>query len=493
MKLFEHPDYTENKDNYETWHELYEGDQDALKASKYLWLHELETKPAGAGIRKLREQRSSYTNWAEVLVSVWTSILMRKDPLIPDDVKNLLGEQIADVDGEGSSLTSFIRDKIVANTFIYGKPIVKVDALGDKPQSKADEVATSYRPFMEIIDPRSFRDWAVEKKDTKNLNKLKFCRLEYWEYSDRERAIDPVKEKIVSKEYCLIDGKLTIIKYELVDEGKKSQDNKPEWKEVSQTPIPDWDEIPIVYIKEGISWLRDVSPHILKYYNTESVIDNVTLMQGHQRIFVIGDVSNMEVISLSESGLNSLPLGSTIQVIAPTDTTGPERRLQTILGNIIRVGLNQLKLQIEGQAIESAETLQQVKDNTVGLIQAELENVENVINTAVNLWAKYKGQDDFNSEIKFDIEDIKSNVDGAVKIYMAFRDEIAKLPMVRKELLNWVVDELNLGSPDDLKEEISEMIDATGDEATRQALEAEIRQNVVDSALDSRNGNTQIN
>lgn len=493
MKLYEHPEFKENKDDYETWHELYEGDQNALKSSKYLWLHELETKPNGSRIRLVREQRSSYTNWAEVLVSVWTSILMRKDPLIPDDVKNLLGDLMEDVDGEGTSLTSFIRDKIVANTFIYGKPIVKVDALGDKPVSKADEVATNYRPFMEIIDPRSFRDWSVEKKDTKNLNKLKFCRLEYCEYAERERATDAVKETIVSKEYAMIDGVLNILKYELVDdkEGQKGPDK--EWKLVSENVISDWDEIPIVFMREGVSWLRDVAPHILKYYNTESVIDNVTLMQGHQRIFVIGDVSGPEVMNLSENGLNSLPTGATISVIPPSDISGPERRLQTILGNIIRVGLNQLKLQIEGQAIESAETLQQVKDNTVGLIQAELENVENVINHAVRLWAKYKGQDDFKSEIKFDIEDIKSNVDGAVKIYMAFRDEIAKLPNVRKELLNWVVDELNLGSPDDLKEEISEMIEATGDEATRQALEAEIRQNVVNQALEARSGNAQIN
>jgi len=177
MKLFEHPEFKEIKEDYELWHELYEGDQKELKKSKYLWLHELETKPAGAGIRKLREQRSSYTNWAEVLVSLWTSILMRKDPIIPQEVMTLLGDLIDDVDGEGTSLVSFIRDQIVANTFIYGKPIVKVDALGERPNSLAEEQDAIYRPFMQIIDPKSFKDWKLEKKDVKNLNKLQFCRL----------------------------------------------------------------------------------------------------------------------------------------------------------------------------------------------------------------------------------------------------------------------------------------------------------------------------
>ena len=489
MKLYEHPEYEEIKEDYELWHELYEGDQNELKQSKYLWLHELETKPAGAGIRKLREQRSSYTNWAEVLVSLWTSILMRKDPIIPQEVMTLLGDLINDVDGEGTSLTSFIRDQIVANTFIYGKPIVKVDALGEKPNSLAEEQDAIYRPFMQIIDPKSFKDWKLEKKDVKNLNKLQFCRLEYCEYSERNNATDPIEKMTISKVYIMREGKLNIDKYKLKTDNKGKSIGEPEWELIDNKVIADWDEIPITF-SESISWLRDVSPHILKYYNTESVIDNVTLMQGHQRIFVIGDVGNVEVVSLSESGLNSLPTGSTIEVIAPTDTTGPERRLQSILGNIIRVGLNQLKMQIEGQAVESADTLQQVKDNTIGLIQAELENVENVINKAVELWAKYKGQDGFKSEIAFDIEDVKDNIDEIVKLILVFRDDVSRLPMVKEKLINWFINKMDFEDKDELYEEVRDVIQNSANDETIRAKDAEIRAGLINQAKEIQNGNS---
>lgn len=481
MKLYEHPEYEEIKEDYELWHELYEGDQKELKKSKYLWLHELETKPAGAGIRKLREQRSSYTNWAEVLVSLWTSILMRKDPIIPDEVMTLLGDLIDDVDGEGTSLVSFIRDQIVAHTFIYGKPIVKVDALGEKPNTLAEEEEANYRPFMQIIDPKSFVDWKLEKKDVKNLNKLQFCRLEYCEYSERNDATDPIEEMTISKVYIMREGKLNIDKYKLKEDKKGTKKaGDPEWELIDSIVIPDWDEIPITF-SESISWLRDVSPHILKYYNTESVIDNVVLMQGHQRIFVIGDVSQMEVISLSESGLNSLPLGSTIEVIEAGDTAGAERRLQSILGNIIRVGLNQLKMQIEGQAVESADTLQQVKDNTIGLIQAELENVENVINKAIELWAKYKGQDGFKSQIKFNIEDVKDNIDQIVKLIMVFKDDVSRLPMVKEKLINWFINKMDFEDKDELYKEVAEMVQSE-DQAVIDSINAKLLGDVANGS-----------
>ena len=485
MKLYENPEFTAIKEDYEMWHTLYEGNQTELKKSKYLWLHELEQKKAGEKIRLLREQRSSYTNWAEVLVSLWTSILMRKDPIIPDEVMNLMGDLIDDVDGEGTSLVSFIRDQIVSNTFIYGKPIVRVDALGDKPNTLAEEEEANYRPYMQIIDPKIFKDWKLEKQDVKNLNKLQFCRLEYCEYTERKDATDPIEEMTISKVYIIRDGKLNIDKYKLKTEAKgKKKAGEPDWERIDSKIIDGWEEIPIAF-SESISWLRDVSPHILKYYNTESVIDNVTLMQGHQRIFVIGDVSNMEVISLSESGLNSLPLGSTIEVIQAGDTSGPERRLQSILGNIIRVGLNQLKMQIEGQAVESADTLQQVKDNTIGLIQAELENVENVINKAIELWAKYKGQDSFKSQIKFNIEDVKDNIDQIVKLIMVFKDDVSRLPLVKEKLLNWFINKMDFEDKDELYQEVADMVQSE-DQDLINSINAKLLGDVANGSQESK-------
>lgn len=76
IKLSTNPDYDYNKGDFEAFDVLYKGDQTALKDTKYLWPHELELKPEGNQIRKLRELRSAYTNWAEVLVSIWTLSLI---------------------------------------------------------------------------------------------------------------------------------------------------------------------------------------------------------------------------------------------------------------------------------------------------------------------------------------------------------------------------------------------------------------------------------
>lgn len=481
IQLFEHPEYKENKDDYETWHALYEGEQKELKAPKYLWLHELERYPQGQNLRKTREERSAYTNWAEVLVSIWTSILFRKDPQIDEEIVNLLGGQIDDVDGNGTSLTSFIRDEIVKNNFVYGTPIVRVNTLGTKPLTKADEKQVStYRPYLEIIDPISFRDWAIEKTDVARLNKFNFVRIEYCEYADRVNARDPIVESIVSKEYVMEEGRLHVYKYRLMEDAKDKSKEKY-WELVGDEVLADWDEIPISANLDGESWLKDVTPHILKYYNTESVLDNIVLFQAHQRIFFVGDFdgSSNQKMFLAEHTFNTMPTGSSVEVIPPTDLSGPENRLMKILATVFRVGLNQLKFQIEGRQVESSQTLQEVKESAISLVQAEIENIENIVNNALRLWAKFKGIQDFKGSIKFNIDDVQSDIDKASKLIMIFKDEVMLLPKMREELLYWFMEELDLKNKDELKEEVKAMIEATGDETAKASLDALIKADLM--------------
>lgn len=487
IKLFTNPDYDYNKDDFKAFEILHKGDQEQLKAQEYLWPHELELKPAGKQIRALREQRSAYTNWAEVLVSIWTSVAFRKDPIIPNEVSALLGDAIENIDGNGTGLISFIRDEIVKNLFVFGRPIIKVSAMGDRPETLADEQSgTTWQPYFEMVHPLAFKDWGLTPAQGTKFNRFSFCRVECEEVEERTSSKEKPEKNTYSKEYVLEEGKLVVYKYKL---SKKNdlKDKEQAWELIGTLPLSEWDEIPII-AKFSESWLKDVTPHILKYYNTESVIDNIVLYQAHQRMFFIGPMDQTDKMIVSETSINILPEGSSVQVISPTDTTTIENRAQKILSNIFRIGLNMLKMQTEGAGIESADTLKQVKDSTVSLIQAEIEAVEDILNDAVRLFAKYKGKNDFKSEIRFNIEDLDNSIDEAVKLYSVFRDDISTLPKTKKAVLDWFIDRFDLNDKEELKQEIQEMMDSTSSEEMRKALEAEIMKSVVNQGLSARDG-----
>lgn len=481
IKLNEHPLYEQTEEDLEAFQVLFEGDQGKLKKEKYLWAHELELKAKGGRIRALRETRSSYTNWAEVLVSIWTSVAFRRDPTIPPEVADLLGEAIENIDGKGSSLISFIREQVVQSLFVSGRPIIRVSSLGNKPATKAEENAGKFwQPYFELISPLAFKDWGFLSNTGVTHDKFAFCRLEYQELEDRASSKDAPVINTYSKEYSLNEGYLTVTKY------KKTKSDKGEadyWEEVSVDELRDWDEIPIV-AKFGESWLKDVSPHLLKYYNTESVIDNIVLHQAHQRIIFIGDIQGEDAMNLSETSINVLPSGSSVTVISPTDTSAIDNRLNKILSNIFRIGLNMLKMQLDSAQVESSDTLKQVKDGAIALIQAEIESVETIVNEAIRLFAKYKGQQDFTAGIKFNVDDLENSIDEAIKLISVFRDDVRDLPKLKKSLLNWFIDRFDLGDKEELKAEVEQMIDSQS-----RANQEDIRQQLYQGLLDgSKNG-----
>lgn len=207
IELHIHPDFQDNKDAYILYRDLYDGKDSTLKKSKYLWLHELETTPKGAKIRQIREQRSSYTNFIEPIVSIWTSLFFKKEPTIDEDVKTLLGDEINDIDGRGNSLFTFIRSSILQDALIYGRPAFRVSVLGEKPQLKSEQQdARTFRPYFQRIDPMSVVDWQRESNDPARLNQLNFLRLEYEELRQRASAEDAPSTIQKSKQYILIGG-----------------------------------------------------------------------------------------------------------------------------------------------------------------------------------------------------------------------------------------------------------------------------------------------
>lgn len=463
VQLFEHPEYKEKRDFYESAEETYEGDQECLKDSKYLWLHELETKIEGSNIRKIREQRSAYTNFIEPIVSNWTSMFFKKEPTIDEATKTFLKDFENDIDGEGNSLNSFIQNKLLISALVSGTPIIRANVLGEKPSNLAEQqVKTNYRPYLKVIEACDFVDWGIERKDPKRLNKFNFVRLQYKEMKDRQDAESAPEEKEISIQYKIVTNErqipyLIVTEYEKIED--KEGDKDRVWKINNTIELKEWDEIPIVADVNGVSWVKDLIPHVLKYYNLESALDNICLYQAHQRIFLAGDLEQKDLITISECAISAVPHDTQIQTIEPVSTTAIESRLGSVLNNIFRIALNQSRMMSsDAKSVQGADTIRQEKEGIYNLISAEAESIENLINQSIKMMAKYLGNDSLEPEFKFNIDASGDNVDQLIKLVSLFRDEFNKLPSARKELINNMLSSLNIEVSEQIGIEIETLI-----------------------------------
>ena len=463
VQLFEHPEYKEKRDFYESAEETYEGDQECLKDSKYLWLHELETKIEGSNIRKSREQRSAYTNFIEPIVSNWTSMFFKKEPTIDEATKTFLKDFENDIDGEGNSLNSFIQNKLLISALVSGTPIIRANVLGEKPSNLAEQqVKTNYRPYLKVIEACDFVDWGIERKDPKRLNKFNFVRLQYKEMKDRQDAESAPEEKEISIQYKIVTNErqipyLIVTEYEKIED--KEGDKDKVWKINNTIELKEWDEIPIVADVNSVSWVKDLIPHVLKYYNLESALDNICLYQAHQRIFLAGDLEQKDLITISECAISAVPHDTQIQTIEPVSTTAIESRLGSVLNNIFRIALNQSRMMSsDAKSVQGADTIRQEKEGIYNLISAEAESIENLINQSIKMMAKYLGNDSLEPEFKFNIDASGDNVDQLIKLVSLFRDEFNKLPSARKELINNMLSSLNIEVSEQIGIEIETLI-----------------------------------
>lgn len=461
IKLYEHPDFEDKKEFYQAAKDLYEGNQKTLKQSKYLLLHELEKYKEGTKIRQVREERSAYTNFIEPILSMWVSLFFKKKPTLDKESMDMLGDLINDIDGEGTNLFAFVQKHLLPSSLLYGFPILRVNALGEKPKTLEDEQQKqTYRPYLQVIEPLSFRDWAVERKDPMRLNKLNFCRIEFDEMKLRASATDPIEVQTVSLEYLLEDGGLVVNRYIEKKEENKVNDSERKWELKETYPIKDWQEIPIIIDANNESWVKDLMPHCLKYYNLESTLDNICLYQAYQRVLIMGDdVSSKHMLGAAEYTWAPFPTGTAVQVIEPNSSTTIEARLSQVLNNIFRLALNQTRMMSSDSKVgQSSDTLKEEKEAVYNLVKAESEGIEDMVNNGLKMFAKFKGIDDLEPEFKFTLDSGTDDVDQFIKLVSLFRDEIVKLPTMRKELLNKVLGTFDLESNEEIQTEIETLV-----------------------------------
>jgi hypothetical protein len=170
-----------------------------------------------------------------------------------------------------------------------------------------------------------------------------------------------------------------------------------------------------------------------------------------------------------------LPENGNALKLDPVDVAPYERALEDSFSTSMKLGLNMLRM-LPGTSLEnqSAESTAQEKENLYALVDSSLEDIENVVNEAIEYAALYKGIKDFESDVKFDRAITEQSTTEFVSLAQAFMDKLTKYPQAGKELLMRAATQLQL-SEEAIKEiEENGVQQEESPETERQALIDEV-------------------
>lgn len=452
-ELFEHPEYKAVEADFRMYQDLYDGDHARMVSQEYLWAHEFEVATKdGNKYRKIREQRSRYSNLFEPIESTWVNLTLSDEITIPEETKKILGEWANDIDGEGHSVETFLREKIAPQYFRFGKAFVLADAPKEKALSEQDKQARGLRPFLTVLSALDVRDWQLQPAG-KYRGKLKGIRTEYVANEVRKSLTDKPNQLAESIIRELSDNsgvKVTRYTAEL-KQGQK------DWKSQEVSELSDWDEIPVTFICSE-PWLKGVSQVVLRIFNLESALDTGLNAQAFQRVIVAGNISNDHKMAFNEYAVNFCPEGSTVTVIEPNNPAALQARIEQNVSLLPKVAFNRAhSLPMTSKESPGEDAQRKAKEETVALAKAAAEDLETIINQAVRLWAKFAGQDDFDPKIVVGKNITEEDVTEQITIFQAYSDAIMKVPTWYKQILKKTAAKQNLSELPKIEKEIDEM------------------------------------
>lgn len=462
--LYTNNDYKLHQDDWIILRDLYKGDRKELLKSSYLWPHALESKENDAdasSLRRIRENRTRYKNLMEVSTSLWCSYAFPGEPTYDDKAAELLKDVKQNIDGRGTSMFMFIKDKVFPQLIIYGRPIILVDNVSSVASSRKQEQITGARAFMEVLDPLCVKDYQVEQSDIKRIGKLNFLRYEYELEKPRQRATNKPASDCMSDELALVDSKYNIFRY------KKERDaqglylsSDDSWALTEQVTL-DNSELPIAVIW-GESWLNDAKEEALRFYNLRSDYDSVLHNQAYQKLFAFGAnlTNDDERKAMAEYVISVIqnPEGS-VQAIEPPDLSSLERALSDSANSFFQVAMNMTRqLASDSKVGQSAESYSAEKDNTYSLVESTLNDIETLMNEAIKHYAFFTtGDPNFDGKLSLNKDIKEENYQEFLDTVSMFKEEIRKLPTVHKEVVKRAIEKLDL--PDDKLEEMTQEID----------------------------------
>ena len=439
--IYEHPDYIDHRDLWVSYRDTLQGDPRVMRQVPYLIKHDLETKKDGAKLWQARQTRTAYTNFIEPIVGIWKNIMLSKPPNTEEIEPLMPEEEIENVDGNGASLQSFI-SKTVETLLTYGWVYVFSDA----PPATVGET----RPFLECLDPLAVVNWQREYQDPKRIGKFNFIITQYSAVRSSSATSKP--RTIHFREVWARDD-LGAVTKQLYTSDKPSG---KEWEvEGAAIPYPFLSEIPVSAIQYGDSWVKDLTPNVIKYHNLVSSFENILYYQAYRQTWVIGQIPTAERKAVAEYVISFLPEGSTIQVVNSENPIALSEHIKLTEMNIYKIGLNILRqVSNDSSAVQGVDTIREERKNVLDLIRAELGAVETLINSTIKNYAAFKSQAEFAGEVELDRNVDLSALDVLLPMYERLRDEIGQVPTWKKQMLKRFAVEMQPGEIDIINREI---------------------------------------
>lgn len=452
IEFFEHPGYSDSAKTWRRHRDLYVGDHDTLVGNnEYLWPHQFELTQDGAPYFGIRRQRTRYLNLMKILIAIWQGYYFKREPEYSQEVLDMLGAEIDNIDGQGSSLFSFLKDKVLSHYLLYGKVITLVDSFSDQPETVADEKESGMRPVISLIHPLDMKDWQTDLRTNSKYGRFDFLRHEYSEIGARDSATVKPKQVLKTDELLLNqDGQYEIRRYKSV-EAKAAGKTVQYWEPVGEPIIPRningaLDQIP-VFVLESECPLSDASEECVRYFNKRSILDSIDLHQGYKKLFISGgaNLSPDQRKAVTEYAIGLLPTDADLKEVQPTDTGNIRASLSDALDTFFKVGLRQThSLPADSREAQSAEAQAAEKSNATGIVLANIEQLENYTNAIIAEYAKFKGIEDFEGRITLSREVEFESLESQVLIWNTLRDELRNYPAWKKSTLKRIAKFQNL-------------------------------------------------
>jgi hypothetical protein len=151
-----HQDYADSREHWQLMLDAFEG-TGGFANGEYLWRYRNET-PEDYDARRAMAR---YHNYVETIIDVYVHHVFTQEAE-RQTTNAELQAWWADVDGEGTSMTDFLRDRVIPLALATGHTGVLVDATPDAPTgpSVADQRA---RPILLAYPATSIRDWRTKR------------------------------------------------------------------------------------------------------------------------------------------------------------------------------------------------------------------------------------------------------------------------------------------------------------------------------------------
>lgn len=447
-KFHEHPDYRDHKDKWELFHDLYEGNRSRFLRSDYLPYHQLEKRQnGGTELRSIREKNTFYTNFVNPMLDIWRGLFFRKSSQVSDAAVEMLGEDmLADLDGQGSSVDGFLRKSVFTNDYLYGRPIILVDAPSVTVESLAEQQAMGARAFITCLDPRQVKDWQIDPV----THQLQRMRYEYTSVKPRSSLADKPEEVIFSRIFSKTSNGFESIVYE-------KDGDSDEWRERADLSgeTTGFDTLPVVWTKFSESSVNDYYQEVLRHHILESSLDNGLAYQAWQRLYVSGmaTADADQKAALSAYTVFFLPDDATMGSVEPPNPKALVDRIGSQRDLVFKKAMRQLRqLPSDSRAAQGADTLRAEQDNTIAIIQSRLEDYEQIMNEAFRLAGLYFGKEDEEAVVTLDKDITDKDVQQTLLLFQSLRNDLGEKG--RKQFLKALVADSPIEDVDEVREEI---------------------------------------